>query len=344
MDLTTRYLGLTLAHPFMPGASPLVDDLEFVRELEDAGAAAIVMRSLFEEQIVWQRIGRDAIAPLQSDADPETQSFFPSAAEFALGPDRYLERLRRIKRRVDIPVIGSLNGTTPEGWLDYSKRIEQAGADALELNFYHVATDPSQDGAAVEQSLLDIAAVVKESVGIPVSVKLSPFYSSLPHLASKLDALGVDGLVLFNRFFEPDIDPEEVEAVPRLELSDGSELPLRLQWLAILAGHFRGSMAVSGGVLDAVGAVKAVMAGADAVQMVSALLRKGPHHLRHVIRAFREWGDDRGYTSIDQIRDRMSLKHCADPAAFERGGYLRILQSWHPPEPGEARRKLRHGR
>lgn len=337
MDLTTTYLGLTLAHPFMPGASPLVDDMDVVLQLEDAGASAIVMHSLFEEQITRQRYGYGALTQAHGDAHAEALSYFPEPSEFALGPDRYLERLRRIKKRVDMPVIGSLNGTTTEGWLEYARLIEQAGADALELNFYHVATDPLEDGAAVEHHLLDIVAVLRESIGIPLAVKLSPFFSSLPNLAARLEALGAAGLVLFNRFYQADIDPEELEVAPRLQLSDSSDLLLRLRWLAILAGQFRGSLAATGGVHEPIDAVKAVMAGADAVQIVSALLRKGPKHLGFIRRGFERWGDDHEYTSIDQMRGSMSLERCPDPHAFERGNYLRILQSWQPPDPSLVR-------
>ncbi len=333
MRLTTRYLGLTLAHPFMPGASPLVDDLDMVARLEDAGASAIVMHSLFEEQIVRDRSG---LAHMQAstDSSAEALSYFPSAGEYALGPDRYLEQLTRIKRRVQVPVIASLNGTTAEGWLEYARLIERAGADALELNVYHVATDLHEDGAAVERRVIDIVAVLVESISIPLTVKLSPFYSSLPNLAWQLDRLGADGLVLFNRFYQPDIDPELLDTVPRLQLSDSSELLLRLRWLAVLFGRISGSLAASGGVHDPIDAVKAIMAGADAVQLVSALLKHGPGHLEYIRREFERWADEHEYESLDQMRGSMSLSRCPDPQAFERGNYVRILQSWHRAPSG----------
>lgn len=313
----------------MPGASPLVDDIDVVLKLEDAGAAAIVMHSLFEEQILRERHGFAYYTEAHDEAQAEAASYFPASDKYALGPDRYLEQLSRIKKRVGVPVIASLNGTTTEGWLDYARLIQTAGADALELNFYHVATSPLQDGALVEENLIEIVAALKKSITIPLAVKLSPFYSSLPHVAARLDLLGVEGLVLFNRFYQADIDPEILEAVPRLHLSDSSDLLLRLRWLAILAGVVRGSLAVTGGVHEPIDAVKAVMAGADAVQMVSALLRHGPEHLAHVRREFERWGDEHEYASIGQMRDSMSLSRCPDPAAFERGNYLRTLQSWH---------------
>jgi dihydroorotate dehydrogenase (fumarate) len=324
MKLTTKYLGLTLAHPFMPGASPLADHLDAVRELEDAGASAIVMRSLFEEQVLRARAAVTPYAPL--------------AAEFVLTPDQYLEQIRCIKSRVALPLIASLNGTTTEGWLECARSLEKAGADAVELNFYHIATNPLEDSGSVECRLLDMVAVLKESVRIPLAVKLSPFYSSLPNLASRLEAIGANGLVLFNRFYQPDIDPEELDAELRLQLSTSSDLLLRLRWLAILSQSVRGSLAVTGGVHEPLDAVKAVMAGADAIQVVSALLKKGPWHLTTLRRGLEHWCEAHGYESIDQIRDCMSLALSPDPHAFERGSYTRILQSWGPSTtPGTGR-------
>ena len=307
MKLTTRYLGLELAHPFMPGASPLADTLDSVRQLEDAGASAIVMRSLFEEQILQERFGHSG---------------------FTFGPDRYLEQLRRIKAHVAVPVIASINGTTTEGWLKYARLLQRAGADAVELNFYHLAIDPAEDAASVEGRLLDIVAVLKESIAIPLAVKLSPFYSSLPNLAARLDTIGAQGIVLFNRFYQADIDPDEVATLPLLQLSTSDELLLRLRWLAILSASYRGSLAITGGVHNATDAVKAVMAGADAVQMVSALLQNGAEHLKHVRESFESWGDEHGYHSIDELRDTMSLARSAHGHTSERKNYLHILQSW----------------
>jgi len=331
MDLTTRYLGFTLPHPFMPGASPLVDNLDTVLRLEDAGAAAIVMHSLFEEQVLRERYGFASVTAVHGESHVEAESYFPFTDEFALRPRRYLEQVHRIKTRVHIPVIASLNGTTSEGWLEYARLLQEAGADALEINFYHLSTDAKEDAAAVERRLIDIVAVVKESISIPIAVKLSPFFTSLPSVTAQLDRLGVAGLVLFNRFYQADIDPERLEAVPTLRLSTPSDLLLRLRWLAILHGTVRCSLAVTGGVHDAVDAVKAVMAGADGVQVVSALLRRGPSYLEHLIREFGRWGDEHEYSSITEMRGSMSLQRCPDPAAFERGTYLRILQSWDRP-------------
>ena len=325
MDLTTRYLGLKLTSPFMPGASPLVDDIDVVLRLEDAGASAIVMHSLFEEQIVSERAG---LAHAYSESSAEAQSYFPAPAEFALGPERYLAHLARIKRRVQVPVIASLNGTTAEGWLEYARLIERAGADALELNFYHVATDLLEDGAAVERRVMDIVAVLKESMTIPLAVKLSPLYSALPNLVWQLSRLGASGVVLANRFYQPDIDPETLETTPRLRLSDSSELLIRLRWLAVLFGRTPASIALSGGVHEPIDAVKGIMAGADVVQMVSSLLMHGPAHLGFVRRAFVQWAEEHEYESLAQMRGSMSLARCPDPEAFERGNYIKVLQSW----------------
>ncbi|MBI1815175.1 MAG: dihydroorotate dehydrogenase-like protein [Deltaproteobacteria bacterium] len=328
MDLSTTYLGLKLPHPLMPGASPLVDDLDMVKRLEDAGAAAIVMHSLFEEQIEQDQLGFLRFTEDPAESYAEALSYFPRPDEFALGPERYLRQIQRIKETVAVPVIASLNGHSASGWLEYARLIEQAGADALELNIYHVPTDPTETGDRVEQRVLDIVRTVKAEVGIPLAVKLAQFFSAIPHLAHALDRIGTNGLVLFNRFYHPDIDIEELEVVPRLHLSEPYELLVRLRWLAILAGRVRMSLAVTGGVHTAPDAIKAVMAGAHAVQMVSALLLHGPEHLRAVHDAMRAWMEEHEYTSLAQMRGSMSLEHCPNPSAVERGNYLRVLQSW----------------
>ena len=333
MNLATTYLGLALPHPLMPGASPLVDDLDMVRRLEDAGAAAIVMHSLFEEQITAEEQAAAQVAG-HGDSFGEALSYLPGTPPFALGPDRYLEQLRRIREAVAVPVIASLNGVTASGWLEYARLLEQAGAHALELNVYHVATDPTETAAAVEARVLDVLRAVRAAVRIPLAVKLSPFYSALGHLAQELDLLGADGLVLFNRFYQPDIDPEALEVVPALQLSDSSELRLRLRWLAILHGRVRLGLAASGGVHTGLDALKAVMAGAHAVQLVSALLRRGPEHLAVVRADLTHWLEEHEYESLAQARGSMSLLRCPDPAAFERANYLHVLQSWRPATAG----------
>ena len=328
MDLSTTYLGLSLPHPLMPGASPLVDDLDMVKRLEDAGAAAIVMHSLFEEQITGERAQTLHQIETHADSFSEAPSYFPDRPGVSVGPEFYLEQIRKIKAAVRVPVIGSLNGTTATGWLDYARMIQQAGADALELNFYVVATDPREEGHAVEQRALDILRKVKASVTIPLAVKLSPFFCSFAHFASQLDDLGADGLVLFNRFYQPDIDVETLEVVPRLQLSDSSELLLRLRWLAILSGHLRASLAVTGGVHTAIDVIKAVMTGAHGVQLVSALLQHGPERLKTIREEMVRWMEEHEYHSLRQMQGSMNLTRCPDPAALERANYVRVLQSW----------------
>ncbi len=328
MDLATTYLGFQLPHPLMPGASPLIENLDTVRELEDAGAAAIVMRSLFEEQITAEQLGAFHSMELHAGSHPEAQSYFPDTDVFALGPDEYLEKIRRIKEAVAVPVIASLNGTSMGGWLDFSRRMVEAGADALELNVYYLATDPDENAAMVEGRIVEMLRAVKAQVPVPVAVKLSPFYSALAHLARELDRAGADGLVLFNRFYQPDIDVEALEVDRRLHLSDSSELPLRLRWLAILDGHVRASLACSGGVHSSLDAIKAVMCGAHAVQMVSGLLRRGPDQLRTIRQEIAEWLETHEYDSLQQMQGSMSLIHCPDPSAYERTNYTEILHTW----------------
>ncbi|MBI4954159.1 MAG: dihydroorotate dehydrogenase-like protein [Myxococcales bacterium] len=328
MDLKTKYLGFELSNPFMPGASPLLDSLDVVRRLEDAGAAALVMRSLFEEQIDLEAQAGARATEEVTDVHAEALSFFPRPDEFALGGDQYLEQLRKIAEAVKVPVIASLNGTTPSGWLRYARMMEQAGARALELNLHHLSTDVEESGEVIEKRLCEVVRTVRASVKVPISVKLSPFFSSLPHMVRALGSAGADGFVLFNRFYQPDIDIDALEAVPTLHLSDSSELLLRLRWLAILYGHAPAGLAVSGGVHTTYDAVKAVMAGASAVQVVSALLRHGPGRLRALREDFERWMVEKDYESVTQMRGSMSLARCPDPAAFERANYMRILQSF----------------
>jgi dihydroorotate dehydrogenase (fumarate) len=252
----------------------------------------------------------------------------PARPVFALGPDRYLEQLRRIREAIAVPVIASLNGVTARGWLEYAVLLEEAGASALELNIYRVPSDPAEDGASVEARVLDVFRAVRAAVRLPLAVKLSPFYSALGHLARALDALGADGLVLFNRFYQPDIDVEALDVVPALQLSDPAELRLRLRWLAILHGRVRPALAASGGVHTGLDALKAVLAGAHAVQMVSALLRHGPDRLTLVRGSLERWLEEHEYDSLAQAQGSLSLLRCPDPTAFERANYLRVLQSW----------------
>ncbi len=328
MDLRTTYLGLALPHPFMPGASPLVDDLDMVRRLEDAGAAAIVMHSLFEEQIAREQVASFLHTERHGESYAEALCYFPSPDRFALGPEEYLEHLARVKAAVDCPVIASLNGTTLGGWLEYAGAMEQAGADALELNVYAIPSDFEQGAQQIEDTTVAMLAAVKSRIRIPVAVKLSPFYTALPHFAARLDSAGADGLVLFNRFYQPDIEPESLSTSRHLYLSNPTELPLRLRWLAILSGRVRASLAASGGVHDAVDAVKAIMSGAHAVQVVSALLRNGPEYLKRLREETIGWMHEQEYLSIEQMRGSMNFEACPDPSVYERANYMLMLQSW----------------
>jgi dihydroorotate dehydrogenase (fumarate) len=334
MDLSTLYMGFRLPHPLMPGASPLADDLDTVKRLEDAGASAIVMRSLFEEQITHENLGLEHDVRAHEDSFAEATTFLPDPDEFVFGPERYLEQIRRVKAAVAVPVIASLNGTTPLGWTNYATQIQQAGADGLELNFYHVATNALESGSDIEHRLVEVVQLVKQRVGLPIAVKLSPFFSSLPHLAQQLDALGIDALVLFNRFYQPDIDPETLETVSRLQLSTSHDLLLRVRWLAILSGRVNASLAVTGGVHTSVDALKAIMAGAHAVQVVAALLQNGPGFLAILLKDLERWLEDHEYESLRQAQGSMSLLRSPDPQAFERGNYMRVLQTWRPSMAG----------
>jgi len=330
MNLATSYLGLSLAHPLITGASPLADDIDTVRRLEDAGAAAIVMRSLFEEQVALESLGAYQHLDGPSDAYAEAQSYFPSTNVFALRADAYLEQLRRIRQTVAVPVIASLNGTTPGGWLDYARQIEQAGAHALELNLYSLPSSPELSCADIERGQLAIITSVCRSVRIPVAVKLSPFYTSLPHFVAAVAQAGARGVVLFNRFYQPDIDIEALDNKLELHLSDSSELLLRLRWLAIVSPRCPLSLACSGGVHSATDAIKALMAGAHSVQMVSALLQHGPAHLRRVLDEMTRWLAEHEYESVAQLCGSMNHARSPNPSAYERANYIRLLSSFHP--------------
>jgi len=328
MDLSTTYMGFDLPHPLVPGASPMMDDLDTVRRLEDAGAPMVVMPSLFEEQIVGEQLAVVRSLEAGDESYSEAISYFSQAPAFALSPDDYLGQIARIKSAVSVPLIASLNGVTEGGWLAYARLIEQAGADGLELNIYELATDPDERGEQLERRALQVAKAVKQSVSIPVAVKLSPFYSALAHFCKQLDELGANAIVLFNRFFQPDIDVEQLDVL-RINLSSSAELLLRLRWLAILSGRIRASLAATGGVHTAIDAIKAVMVGAHSVQMVSALLEHGPMHLKEVRKDMERWMDEHEYHSLRQMQGSMSLLRCPNPKAYERANYVRILQSWH---------------
>ncbi|HYD30583.1 MAG TPA: dihydroorotate dehydrogenase-like protein [Azospirillaceae bacterium] len=331
MDLSTKYLGFDLPHPFIVGASYLTEDLGRVRQMEDAGAAAVVLPSLFEEHVVQDQMATLHHLLVHDDSHGEAQSYLPKPVDdMKAGVEPYLENLLRMKATLGIPVVASLNGTTDGGWLDFAKLLQQAGADALELNIYIVAADMGIDGAHAEQRVLDIVHKVKSEITIPVAVKLSPYFSAFANLAHQLDELGADGLVLFNRFFQPDIDIESQEIKPLLKLSNPTELPLRLAWLGMLSGRVKASLAVTGGVHQVEDAVKAVMSGADAIQMVSALLIHGPQHLGKMRGGLAWWLEERGFDSLAQAKGSMSLLRSPDPSAYQRQNYMKMVQSWRP--------------
>ncbi len=328
IDLTTKYLGMTLKNPLVVSASPLSEELGNIQRMEDAGAAAVVLPSLFEEQIHVESNTLDQFLSQGTESFAESLSYMPNMAGYHLGPDGYLEHLRRTKQSVKIPVIGSLNGVSTGGWVGYAKKIEEAGADALELNIYFVSTDPDMTGAQVEQNYVDLVAQVRASIRIPVAVKIGPYFSSLPNMAKRLSQAGADALVLFNRFYQPDFDLENLEVVPNLILSTPHELLLRLNWVAILYGKISADMAVTGGVHTGVDVLKSMMAGARVAMMTSALLRNGIGHLATVQTELRKWMEEHEYESIHQMQGSLSQRAVADPSAFQRANYVKVLSSY----------------
>src|SRR5512133_3239628 len=328
MDLSTTYLGLKLKHPLVVGASPMAGDLDQVKRLEDAGAAAIVMHSLFEEQLMFEAAAQHAYVDSFENANMEAMGFLPKPADYELGPEEYLEQVRKVKAAVKVPVIGSLNGLTNSGWLDYSMKIEQAGADALELNVYSLPTKVDDSAMRLESRLAEMVKHIKSKVKIPVAVKLSPFFTSPVNVATQLVNAGADGLVVFNRFYQPDIDIEQLEVRHSLELSTSSELRVRLRWLAVLSAKVKTSLAVTGGVHTASDALKAVMAGASAIQVVSAILKDGPTWISKTRDEMKVWLESRDYDSLAQGLGSMNLARCPDPGVYERGNYMKVLRSW----------------
>jgi dihydroorotate dehydrogenase (fumarate) len=327
-DLSTSYLGLDLRSPLVASASPLCENVGNIRRMEDAGAAAVVLHSLFEEQITLESHHLDRYLSHGTEAFAESLTYLPDMARYNLGPDGYLEHVRRAKAAVDIPVIASLNGISPGGWTGYAKTIEEAGADALELNVYYIPTDPEITGAEVEQRYVDLAREVKTAVRIPVALKLGHAFSAMANLARRLDQTGIDGLVLFNRFYQPDFDLEALAVVPNLTLSSPYEVLLRLHWVAILYGHVRADLAVTGGIHTAQDVVKAMMAGARVAMLTSALLKHGIELLRVVRANLAAWLETHEYASIRQMQGSMSYRSVPDPAAFERANYMRVLSSY----------------
>ncbi|HEX4818817.1 MAG TPA: dihydroorotate dehydrogenase-like protein [Acidimicrobiales bacterium] len=329
-DLVTRYLGLDLDSPIVASASPLNRDIDMVHRLEDAGVAAIVLPSLFEEEILHEELGLNAALEAGSEQFAEALDYFPTVDDVADTADRYLRNLERIKARVSVPVIGSLNAASNGGWTGYARLIESAGADALELNLYHVALDPTRDAAGMEGADLSVIRSVREQLHIPLAVKLSPYYSAMANFAASAVAAGADGLVLFNRFYQPDLDLDTFDVVPRVELSSQWELRLPMRWIAILRPQLGAdvSLAATSGVHGGTDVVKALMVGADVAMMTSALLRHGPDHVATATTELCRWMEDHEYESVTQLRGAAHHQASGDPAAFERANYMRTLHSW----------------
>lgn len=327
MNLSTTYLGLNLRTPLVPSASPLSQNPDNIKRMEDAGASAIVFHSLFEEQIRHERFELHHYLSEGTESFPEALNFVPELMEFTVGPESYLEHIARAKADVKIPIIASLNGSTVGGWTNYARQIQQAGADAIELNIYYIPTNLELSCAEIEQQYLDILRSVKAEVSIPVAVKLSPFFTNFARMAASLDEAGADGLVLFNRFYQPDIDTDTLEVTPHLLLSTPMAMRVPLRWIAILSGRVRASLAATSGIHRATDAVKMLMAGADVTMLCSVLMRRGISHLRSIERELCEWLELHEYESVQQLKGSLSQKHCADPTAFERAQYIYSLTS-----------------
>jgi dihydroorotate dehydrogenase (fumarate) len=324
-DLRTSYLGLQLANPVVPSASTLSSRIDTLKRLQDAGASAVVMQSLFEEQIEQESLQIHLVLERGTESFAEALTHFPELQDYNTGPDAYVRHLELTKRELEIPVIGSLNGSSPGGWIRHARLIEDAGADAIELNVYYVAADPGLTSADVEQRYIDLVAAVRSSVEIPVAVKVGPFFSSMANMARRLVKAGADGLVLFNRFLQPDIDLETLDVDPSLHLSTSEELRLPLRWIAILRGQVDVSLAGTTGVHTWQDAVKLILAGADVTMMASALFRSGPDHLTTVVNGMQTWLDEHGYESVAQARGSVSQAACPDPVAFERSNYMQAV-------------------
>ena len=325
MNLATNYMGLALRHPLIVGASPLTDDLDMVRQLEDAGAAALVLHSLYEEAITNEQMSSFFNSENYADSFPEASSYLPDP-ELVPGPDEYLEHVRRVKQAVDIPVIGSLNGSSLSGWLSYARLMEEAGADAIELHLYHAASDADTSAADVERTMVQIVQQVKSEVTVPIAVKLSAFFTAFANFALQIDRAGADGIVLFTRFHKVDFDVIELEVLRRVELSTSSDLDLRLRGIAALAGRVNAALAITGGVHTAVDVIKGTMAGAHALQLVSVLMRNGPGVLRPLRRELEAWMVANEWNSLDEMRGNMSFQRIPNPAIYERESFRRMFQ------------------
>ena len=328
VDLRTRYLGLELRNPIVASASPLTGSVESLKRLDDAGVGAVVLPSLFEEQIEHEEMATHNLMLYGAELSPEASSFFPEMQQYDTGADKYLKLIGEAKKALAVPVIASLNGYTPGGWTRIAKQLEDAGADAIELNVYFLAADPADTGADVEQRYLDLVASVRATAKIPVAVKVAPYFSAMASMAVRLAGAGAAGLVLFNRFVQPDIMLEELEVAPHLVLSTSDELRLALRWIAILYGRVEASLAATGGAHTAEDVVKVLLAGADCVMIASSLLRQGPRHVETLVRGVQAWMSDRDYVSVTQLKGSLSQRACPDPDAFERANYMKALKSY----------------
>lgn len=328
IDTSTTYLGMKLRSPFIASSGPYSKDIATIKKLEDNGVGAVVLHSLFEEQINAESLELDRFLSRHNDTYAESQSFFPDLGRYNIGPDAYLEHIRKAKETCQVPIIASLNGVSAGGWVRYSRLMQEAGADAIELNIYFMPTDPEISGEKIEENYVDLVRHVTANVRIPVAVKFGPYFSSMPHFTRKLDATGVDGLVMFNRFYQPDFDLETLEVTPNLFLSDSNTLLLRLHWVAVLYGHLRADMAVTGGVHTVFGLLKSLMAGARAAMSTSCLLRYGIEYAKQIQKELVEWMEEHDYESVEQMIGSMSVRSTANAAAFERGNYMKVLGSY----------------
>ena len=329
MDLSTRYLGLNLRSPLVPSASPLSDEVDGIKRMEDSGAAAVVLHSLFEEQLTLEQESLQHHLTFGTDSFPEALTFFPMPQEFRSGPDEYLNHIRKAKESVKIPIIASLNGSSIGGWIEHAKKIQQAGADALELNVYFIPTDMDRDCIEIEQIYLDIVQAVKAAVSIPIALKMSPFFSNLANVAKRLEDTGVNGLVLFNRFYQPDVDLETMEVRPNINLSTPQALRLPMRWIAILYGKIKADMAATSGIHTAEDVIKMLAVGADVTMLCSVLLQKGIGQIRNIETEVCEWMEEHDYQDLRQLQGSMSQKYCSDPAAFERAQYMKAIISYN---------------
>lgn len=329
-DLSSRYLGLEIRSPIVGSASPLWEDLENIRRAEEAGVGAIVLHSLFEEQLAFESRELNRYLVQGSESFAESLSYFPDLEDYGMGPETYLEHISQAKDAVEIPIIASLNGVSDGGWVSHAREMEKAGADAIELNVYYIPTRPGMTSGEVDEMYVRLAASVKEKVKVPVAVKIGPYFSSLPNLAKRLDGEGVDAIVIFNRFYQPDLDLEKLQAVPDLDLSSSQELRLRIRWAAILFGRIKADIAITGGVHSVADVVKSVMAGAKVAMMTSALLKGGIDEIRRANDGLSAWMEGHGYASIGEILGALSQRSIPDPAAFERANYAKVLSSYPP--------------